>query len=53
VASVHDERVEKQITEVQMVDLKLGWPEVLRSFLADQMRLWSEVIRVNNIKGDI
>jgi tripartite-type tricarboxylate transporter receptor subunit TctC len=28
-------------------------PEVLRRFLADQMRLWSEVIRQNNIKGDI
>jgi tripartite-type tricarboxylate transporter receptor subunit TctC len=53
VASIHDERVEKQITEVQMVDLALGGPEELRKFLAGQMRLWSEVIRENNIKSEI
>jgi tripartite-type tricarboxylate transporter receptor subunit TctC len=53
VASIHDERVEKQITGVQMVDLTLGGPDVLRRFVADQMRLWSAVIRENNIKGDI
>jgi tripartite-type tricarboxylate transporter receptor subunit TctC len=53
VASIHDARVEKQITEVQMVDLTLGGPEALRKFLADQMRLWSAVIRDNNIKGEI
>jgi tripartite-type tricarboxylate transporter receptor subunit TctC len=53
VAALHEERVEKQITEVQMVNLMLGGPDVLRKFLADQMRLWSEVIRENNIKGDI
>jgi tripartite-type tricarboxylate transporter receptor subunit TctC len=53
VASIHDERVEKQITEVQMVDLALGGPEELRKFLAGQMHLWSEVIRENNIKSEI
>jgi tripartite-type tricarboxylate transporter receptor subunit TctC len=53
VASLHEERVEKQVTEVQMVNMTLGGPEALRRFLADQMRLWSEVIRENNIKGDI
>ncbi len=52
-AAIHEERVEKQVTEVQMVTLTLGGPEVLRKFLADQMRVWSEVIRENNIKGDI
>jgi tripartite-type tricarboxylate transporter receptor subunit TctC len=52
-AALHEERVKKQITEVQMVNLMLGGPDVLRKFLADQMRLWSEVIRENNIKGDI
>jgi hypothetical protein len=36
-----------------MVTLTLGGPEVLRRFLADQMRVWSEVIRENNIRGDI
>jgi hypothetical protein len=43
----------KQITEVQMVNLMLGGPDALRKFLADQMRLWSEVVRENNINGDI
>jgi tripartite-type tricarboxylate transporter receptor subunit TctC len=53
VAALHEERVERQITEVQMIDLMLGGPDALRKFLAGQMRLWSEVIRQNNIKGDI
>jgi len=53
IASVREERVEKQLTEVQMIDLTLGGPDALHKFLGDQMRLWSEVIRENNIKGDI
>ncbi len=53
VAAIHEDRVEKQITDVQMVTLTLGGPDVLRKFLADQMRVWSEVIRENSIKGDI
>jgi tripartite-type tricarboxylate transporter receptor subunit TctC len=52
-AALHEERVEKQVTEVQMVSLMLGGPEALRQFLAEQMRVWSEVIRENNIKSDI
>jgi len=52
-ASIRDERVEKQITEVQMISLSLGGPDVLRRFLTEQMRLWGDVIRENNIKGDI
>lgn len=53
VAAIHEERVEKQVTDVQLITLSLGGPEVLRKFLAEQMRLWGEVIRENNIKGDI
>jgi tripartite-type tricarboxylate transporter receptor subunit TctC len=53
IAAIHEERVEKQVADVQMVTLTLGGPEVLRRFLADQMRVWSEVIRENNIRGDI
>jgi tripartite-type tricarboxylate transporter receptor subunit TctC len=52
-ASVHDEKVEKEMTEVQMITLSLDGPPVLRKFLADQMRIWSAVIRDNNIRGDI
>jgi tripartite-type tricarboxylate transporter receptor subunit TctC len=52
-ASIHEERVEKQVTDVQLISLSLGGPEVLRKFLGEQMRLWADVIRENNIKGDI
>ena len=52
-AAIHEERVEKQVTDVQLITLSLGGPEVLRRFLAEQMRLWGEVIRENNIKGEI
>lgn len=53
VASIREPRVEKQMTDVQSITLSLGGPDVLRPFLAEQMRLWSEVIRENNIKGEI
>jgi tripartite-type tricarboxylate transporter receptor subunit TctC len=49
VASLREERVAKQLVENQLITLSLG---TLRKFLAEQMRLWSEVIRENNIKGD-
>jgi tripartite-type tricarboxylate transporter receptor subunit TctC len=52
-ASLREERVEKQVTDVQLITLSLGGPEVLRKFLTEQMRLWADVIRENNIKGDI
>ena len=35
IASVREERVEKQLTEVQMIDLTLGGPDALRKFLGD------------------
>ena len=53
VASIHDERVERQLTDVQLISLSLGGPDVLRKFLAEQMRQWADVIRENNIKGEI
>jgi len=53
VASIRDERVEKQLTDVQLITLVLGGPELLRKFLAEQMRMWADVIRENNIKGDV
>ena len=38
---------------VELTRLSLGGPDVLRKFLAEQMRLWADMIRENNIKGDI
>jgi tripartite-type tricarboxylate transporter receptor subunit TctC len=52
IASIRDERAEKQVIEVQLITPTLGGPEVLRKFLAEQMHLWAAVIRENNIKGD-
>jgi tripartite-type tricarboxylate transporter receptor subunit TctC len=52
VASLREERVAKQLVETQLIAMTLGGPEALRSFVREQMRLWSVVIRDNNIKGD-
>jgi tripartite-type tricarboxylate transporter receptor subunit TctC len=52
VASLREERVTRQLVESQLITLSFGGPETLRKFLGEQMRLWSEVIRDNNIKGD-
>jgi tripartite-type tricarboxylate transporter receptor subunit TctC len=51
-SSLRDDRVLKQVTDVQQVALKLGGPEELRQFVAEQMRIWGPVARENNIKGE-
>jgi len=51
-ACLREERVARQLTETQQVTLALGGPEELRSFLADQMRVWGAVAREHDIKGD-
>ena len=51
-AGLRDERVAKQLGETQQVDLRLGGPDELRSFFAEQMRVWGEVVRDNGIKAD-
>jgi tripartite-type tricarboxylate transporter receptor subunit TctC len=51
-ACLRDERVAKQLTETQQVSLTLGGPEVLRQFVANQMRVWGKVVKDNNIKAD-
>jgi tripartite-type tricarboxylate transporter receptor subunit TctC len=50
-ACLREERVAKQLIETQQVDLKLGGPDVLGKFLAEQMQVWGKVARENNIKG--
>src|SRR4051794_4798103 len=52
VAALKDERIAKQLTETQQVDLRLGGPEELRKFFEDQVRIWGAVVRENNIRGD-
>jgi tripartite-type tricarboxylate transporter receptor subunit TctC len=51
-ACLREERVSKQLIETQQVDLRLGGPEDMRKFLAEQMRTWGKVVRDNNIKGE-
>jgi tripartite-type tricarboxylate transporter receptor subunit TctC len=51
-SSLRDERVLRQVTETQQVALRLGGPEELRKFVAEQMRIWGPVARENNIKGE-
>ena len=50
--SLRDERVAKQLTETQQMTLVLSGPEELRSFAAEQARIWGAVVRDNNIKAD-
>ena len=51
-AGLREERVAKQLIETQQVSLTLGGPEVLRQFVANQMRVWGKVVKDNDIKAD-
>lgn len=50
-ASLREERVAKTLIETQQIDLKLGGPQVMGKFLAEQMQTWGKVVRENNIRG--
>jgi tripartite-type tricarboxylate transporter receptor subunit TctC len=52
VAALRRPDVSKQLIETQQVNLLLAGPDVLRSFVSEQMRTWGAVVRENNIKGD-
>jgi tripartite-type tricarboxylate transporter receptor subunit TctC len=51
-ACLREERVAKQLTETQQIDMRLAGPAELGKFLAEQMRVWGTVARENNIKTD-
>jgi tripartite-type tricarboxylate transporter receptor subunit TctC len=51
-ATFKDERVNKQLVETQQVTLSLGGPEVLKAFLANQIKVWGAVVRDNGIRPD-
>jgi tripartite-type tricarboxylate transporter receptor subunit TctC len=38
--------------EKLQITMRLGGPDALRTFLAEQMKLWGPVVREHNIKGD-
>jgi tripartite-type tricarboxylate transporter receptor subunit TctC len=52
VESLREPRVARQLMETQQMNLVLSGPEELRKFATDQSRIWSAVVRENNIKGD-
>jgi tripartite-type tricarboxylate transporter receptor subunit TctC len=50
--SLRDDRVAKQLTETQQMNLVFSTPEELRKFELEQARIWGAVVRENGIKGD-
>jgi tripartite-type tricarboxylate transporter receptor subunit TctC len=52
VESLREERIAKQLSETQQMTLVLSEPEALRSFAAEQARVWGAIVRANNIKPD-
>jgi tripartite-type tricarboxylate transporter receptor subunit TctC len=51
-ACLREPRVAKQLTETQQVALSLNGPQELRTFLAEQMRVWGAVAREHDVKAD-
>jgi tripartite-type tricarboxylate transporter receptor subunit TctC len=52
VESLREERIAKQLSETQQMTLVLSEPEALRSFAAEQARVWGAIVRANNIRPD-
>jgi len=52
VESLREERIARQLSETQQMTLVLSEPDALRSFAAEQARIWGAVVRANNIKPD-
>lgn len=50
IAAFREERAAKQISQAQQIDVALGEPARLRTFLAEQIATWRTVIRDNDIK---
>jgi tripartite-type tricarboxylate transporter receptor subunit TctC len=50
--TLREPNVAQTMTEKMQITLRTEGPEVLRSFVSDQMKLWGKVVRDHNIKGD-
>jgi tripartite-type tricarboxylate transporter receptor subunit TctC len=46
------EKVSRQLTEAQQIEMTLGGPDELQKFFSDQMKTWGPVIQEENIKAD-
>jgi len=46
------EKISRQLSEQQQIEMVLGGPEELRKFVTQQMQTWGPVIKEENIKAD-
>lgn len=49
--TLKEEKISKTLTESQQMTVRMDGPDVLRTFLAREMKTWGDVIKENNIKG--
>jgi tripartite-type tricarboxylate transporter receptor subunit TctC len=49
---LREEKNAKTLQESWQIDLRLGGPDVLKKFFAEQMTLWGGVVKEQGIKGD-
>lgn len=49
-AIMKEEKVARQMTETQLIDVTMAGPAQLRAWLGEQMRIWGGVVRDNGIK---
>lgn len=50
-ATLKEPNTSKMLVESQQMNLRMDGPEVLRTFLAKEIKTWGDVVRDNNIKG--
>lgn len=51
-ATLREDAAARQLADTFQIELKLGGPEELRTFFAEQMRIWGAVVRENGIKAE-
>jgi tripartite-type tricarboxylate transporter receptor subunit TctC len=51
-ATFRDERVSKILSETQQINLRLDGPDGFRAFYENEMKVWGDVVRDNQIKPD-
>lgn len=49
--TLKEEKISKTLTESQQMTVRMDGPEVLRTFLSKEIKVWGNVVRENNIKG--
>jgi tripartite-type tricarboxylate transporter receptor subunit TctC len=50
--TLREPTITRNLAENMQITMRLGGPDELRQFLAEQMKLWGAVVREHNIKGD-